>query len=248
MRTAGADDPHRSVTKDLAPPPVPVGRNHWHMDASAAGPDGLVGVGADLDVSTLVGAYRTGIFPWPHQGVALPWFSPDPRAVLTLPRFRVSRSLQRTLRRCGWTTTVDRATAEVIGACSDRSEGTWITAELQEAYLELAALGWVHSVEVWEEDVLVGGCYGVQIGGVLTAESMFHRRPDASKVALLDLLQRFAEAGGAFVDAQLMTDHLRSLGAVGIPREDFIEALAAEARNPCLLPRESRSASRLAAR
>jgi leucyl/phenylalanyl-tRNA--protein transferase len=217
------------------------------MEASAADPDGLVGVGADLDVSTLVGAYNSGIFPWPHQGVPLPWFSPDPRAVLTLSRFRVSRSLQRTLRRCGWTTTVDLATAEVIGACADRAEGTWITPELREAYLELAALGWVHSVEVWEAEALVGGCYGVQIGGILTAESMFHRRPDASKVALLDLLQRFTEAGGAFVDAQIMTEHLRSLGAVGIPREDFIEALAAEARNPCRLPREPRAVSRLAA-
>ena len=239
MATAGADD--------LAPVPVAVDRTRWHMDPRAADEDGLVGVGADLDVSTLVGAYAVGIFPWPHTAMPLLWFSPDPRAILIRQRFRVSRSLRRTILRCGWTTTVDRATDEVIRACADREEGTWITEELQDAYLELAALGWVHSVEVWADDALVGGVYGVQMGGIFTAESMFHRRTDASKVAVADLLDRLTEAGGAFVDAQLMTDHLRSLGATEIDREDFLEALAVERAGRCRISRQRRPVSRLAA-
>jgi leucyl/phenylalanyl-tRNA--protein transferase len=218
------------------------------MDPRVADEDGLVGVGADLDVSTLVGAYSVGIFPWPHKDMPLLWFSPDPRAVLTRGRFRASRSLRRTMRRCGWTTTVDRATSAVIAACADREEGTWITGELQEAYLELAALGWVHSVEVWEADVLVGGLYGVQMGGIFTAESMFHRRTDASKVAVADLLERLTVAGGAFVDAQLMTDHLASLGAVAVTRDDFLDALAVDRATPVRLGRDRLLVSRLAAR
>jgi leucyl/phenylalanyl-tRNA--protein transferase len=218
------------------------------MDANDADADGVVGVGADLDASSVVGAYRAGIFPWPHGDLPLLWFSPDPRAIITRERFHVSRSLRGTLRRSGWTTTVDRATSSVIRACAEREEGTWITTAIQEAYIELAALGWVHSVEVWEDQELIGGVYGVQIGGIFTGESMFHRRPDASKVALGDLCARFARAGGAFVDVQIMTDHLRSLGAVHISRDDFLGALAVEGRTPCRLTVDREPVSRLAAR
>jgi len=239
--TAEADDPVRT------PIPTPVARTRWNLDPTAADEDGLVGVGADLDVSTLVDAYSRGVFPWPHEGLPLLWFSPDPRAILTRSRFRMSRSLRRTLRTSGWTTTVDRATAEVMRACADRAEGTWITEELQQAYRELAALGWVHSLEVWDGQTLVGGVYGVQIGGIFTAESMFHRRTDASKVALADLIDRLTAAGGAFLDVQLMTDHLRSLGATEVPREDFLGALATEAHQSCLMHRERLPVSRLAA-
>jgi len=235
------------ATVERASSPVPVHPSRWHLDASLADADGVVGIGADLDVSTLVDAYRNGVFPWPHEGMPLLWFSPDPRAILTRRRFRVSRSLRRTMRTSGWTTTVDRATAAVIEACADRNEGTWITPEMRDAYLELAALGWVHSVEVWDGPELVGGIYGVQLGGILTGESMFHRRSDASKVALGDLLDRLVEAEGAFLDVQLMTEHLRSLGAVSIAREDFLQALEVEARNPCRLPSDRRPVSRLAA-
>jgi leucyl/phenylalanyl-tRNA--protein transferase len=240
--------PEARGRSDRAPAPVAVERTRWHLDPRTADEDGLVGVGADLDVSTLVGAYAVGVFPWPHQGMPLLWFSPDPRAILTHGRFRVSRSLRRTLRGCGWTTTVDRATREVIRACAEREEGTWITEAMQDAYLELAALGWVHSVEVWESEELVGGVYGVQMGGVFTAESMFHRRTDASKVAVADLLERLDEAGGTFVDAQLMTEHLGSLGAIGIGRDDFLEALSVERAGSARLRRDRLGVSRLAAR
>jgi leucyl/phenylalanyl-tRNA--protein transferase len=232
----------------LVPPAHPVGPCRWELDAERADDDGIVGVGADLDVETLVAAYRRGIFPWPHVDQPLLWFSPDPRAVVAPGRFHVSRSLRRTLLRSGWTTTVGRAPREVIEACAERAEGTWITAEMRDAYVELEALGWVRSVEVWDGAELIGGVYGVQIGGVLTGESMFHRRTDASKVALLDLVTRFGAAGGVLVDVQLPTDHLRSLGAVEVSRGEFVRLLAHEAGRDCRMRRDELPVSRLAAR
>lgn len=227
--------------------PRPVTPCRWDLDPDLADADGVVGVGADLDVDTLVGAYRRGVFPWPHAGVPLLWFSPDPRAVLPVDRFHVSRSLRRTLRHSALETTVDADVAGVIAACAERDEGTWITAEMQDAYLELAALGWVHSVEVWDDERLVGGVYGVQIGGVLTGESMFHRRDDASKIALLDLCARFSEAGGRIIDVQLPTPHLERLGAAPVPRESFLRVLEHEARRTCLMRADRLPVSRLAA-
>ncbi len=228
-------------------PARPVAPCRWDLDPAQADADGVVGVGADLDVATLVAAYHRGVFPWPHSGVPLPWFSPDPRAVLAPARFHVSRSLGRTLRSSGLETTVDEDVASVIAACAQRDEGSWITTEMQDAYLELAALGWVHSVEVRDGDDLVGGIYGVQVGGVFTGESMFHRRDDASKIALLDLCARFAEAGGVLVDVQLPTDHLRSLGAVPIAREAFLRVLRHESQRACLMRADRLPVSRLAA-
>lgn len=187
-----------------------------------------MGVGADLDPSTLVHAYRHGIFPWPHPGMPLPWFSPDPRGVLSPATIHVSRSLRRTLRRCGWTTTVDQAFSEVVAACA-RPRGddgdTWITRGMAEAYAALHDLGWAHSIEVWDGSELVGGLYGVQIGGAFTGESMFHVRDDASKVALVELVRRLTAAGGTFVDVQLTTRHLASMGARDVPRERFLRML-----------------------
>jgi|GEM_PF-5596637 len=185
----------RSATgeRDLARPPQPVPPSAWMLpDAEHADEDGVVGVGADLDPSTLVDAYRRGIFPWPHPGVPLPWFSPDPRGVIALDGLHVPRRLRSRLRTCGWTTTVDVAFDEVIAACADRPEqvGTWITTELRRAYVRLHRLGWAHSIEVWSAGELVGGLYGVQVGGVFTGESMFHRVDDASKVALIDTVDR----------------------------------------------------------
>jgi leucyl/phenylalanyl-tRNA--protein transferase len=227
--------------------PTPVPPCRWELDPERADEDGVVGVGADLDVATLVAAYRRGIFPWPHSGMPLLWFSPDPRAVIVTERFHVSRSLSRLLRSSTWTTTVDHDPAGVIAACADRSEGTWITPEMRDAYLELAALGWVRSVEVWDGEELVGGVYGVQIGGVLTGESMFHRRSGASKVALLDLCRRFGDAGGLLVDVQLPTEHLRSLGASDIARTDFLRLLDREGAREVLMRCDRLPASRLAA-
>jgi leucyl/phenylalanyl-tRNA---protein transferase len=214
----------------LAPRPRPVPPSAWMFPEPArTDEDGVVGVGADLSPATLVDAYRHGIFPWPHPDVPLPWFSPDPRGVIELDRLHVSRSLHRTLRASGWTTTVDAAFERVVTSCAlDRGEaGTWITPTMVRAYQRLQVLGWAHSLEVWSGDELVGGVYGVQVGGVFTGESMFHRVADASKVALVDLVARLAAAGGRLLDVQITTDHLRSLGARDLPRAEFLDVLAA---------------------
>ena len=223
-RRAERPDPGRTA------PPRPVPPSAWLLpDPEVADGDGVVGVGADLAPGTLVDAYRRGIFPWPHSGLPLPWFSPDPRGVIHLDGFHVSRSLRRTLRRSGWETTVDRSFAAVLGGCSERPTdvGTWITSPMARAYQRLHELGWAHSLEVWDGQRLVGGVYGVQCGGVFTGESMFHREPDASKVALADLCDRLREAGGRLLDVQLTTQHLRTLGAVDIERASFVRILAA---------------------
>lgn len=210
-------------------PPSDVGRSRWEIPAPVrADPDGVVGVGADLQPATLVAAYREGVFPWPHEGMPLPWFSPDPRAVFPAEAPHVSRSLRRTLRRSDWTTTIDHAFDAVVAACSERrDDGTWITREMASAYHGLHEHGWAHSIEVWDGEDLVGGLYGVQLGGLFTGESMFHRVSDASKVALVDLCARIGEAGGRWLDAQLPTAHLRSMGAEVWPRELFLERLHA---------------------
>jgi len=190
-------------------------------------PTGLVGVGADLAPETLVDAYRRGIFPWPHEGGAVPWFSPDPRAVIFADRLHVSRSLVRHLRRSAWETTVDEDFSAVVEGCRFRpdADGTWITDEMAAAYGRLHDLGWAHSLEVWEGSVLVGGIYGVRVGGCFTGESMFHRSTDASKVALADLTRRWEAAGGDFVDVQMATEHLSSMGAVEVARHRFLAVL-----------------------
>lgn len=213
----------------LAAPPQPVPPSSWLLPSpEEADPDGVVGVGADLAPSTLVDAYRRGIFPWPHPGVPLPWFSPDPRGVLELDGLHVSRSLRRTFRRCGWTTTVDAAFDDVVAGCAERPSevGTWISDPMARAYRRLHDLGWAHSLEVWDGATLVGGVYGVQVGGVFTGESMFHRTTDASKVALADLVARFRAAGGRLLDVQVTTSHLRRLGARDVSREAFLGLLA----------------------
>lgn len=197
-------------------------------DPVLADPVGVVAVGGDLEVATLVDAYRQGIFPWPHSGVALPWFSPDPRAVLWPDRVSVSRSLRQRLRRSGWVTTVDAAFDVVVAECADRPwrEGTWISRSMRHAYGRLHRLGWAHSVEVWDGEDLVGGLYGVRIGGCFTGESMFHRSTDGSKAALVDLCRRWADAGGVMIDVQLPTEHLATMGAVEVERPAFLGQLA----------------------
>lgn len=233
----------------LARRPRPVPPSVWMLpDAEEADSDGVVGIGADLAPPTLVDAYRRGIFPWPHPGVPLPWFSPDPRGVIHLGEIHVSRSMRRRLRTCGWTTTIDVAFANVVARCADRPSdvGTWITAEMARAYVRLHELGWAHSVEVWDGDRLVGGMYGVQIGGTFTGESMFHDTDDASKAALLDLATRFHQAGGRLLDVQLTTPHLRSLGAVDLPRREFLRVLDAQAERPVRMIADQMPVARLA--
>ncbi len=234
----------------LARPPQPVPPSVWMLpDGDQADEDGVVGVGADLAPGTLVDAYRRGIFPWPHVGVPLPWFSPDPRAVIALERVHVSRSLRARLRRCGWVTTVDQAFGGVVAACAQRPPdvGTWITDDLARAYRQLHHLGWAHSFEVWENGELVGGMYGVQIGAVFTGESMFHRRSDASKVALVDAVDRLRESGAWLLDVQLSTPHLETMGAIEVPRSWFLNQLRQASGHAPRLAIGARPVARLAA-
>jgi len=210
-------------------------------------PTGLVGFGADLAPETLVDAYRRGIFPWPHEGVAVPWFSPDPRAVLFPDRLHTSRSLARHLRRSGWETTIDGDFSSVVAGCRVRpgEEGTWITDDMAGAYRRLHDLGWAHSLEVWEGTLLVGGIYGVRVGGCFTGESMFHRSTDGSKVALADLTYRWQEAGGDFVDVQMTTEHLSRMGSVEVARHRFLAMLAEVRDRPVAMRVDRLPVSRL---
>jgi leucyl/phenylalanyl-tRNA---protein transferase len=196
--------------------------------------DGLVGVGADLEPGTILAAYRRGLFPMPigRRGT-LGWWSPDPRAIVPLEGLVVSRSLRRSARR--FEVRVDTAFDEVIGACADpaRPHG-WITPEVLRAYTRLHGLGWVHSVEAWRLDdgELGGGLYGVAIGGLFAAESMFYRVGDAGKVALVALVERLRDAGARILDVQWTTPHLVSLGAVDVARDRYLEMLAEAVAQP----------------
>jgi leucyl/phenylalanyl-tRNA---protein transferase len=200
--------------------------------AGSADEQGLVALGADLEPGTLLAAYRSGIFPMPLAGVRrLPWFSPDPRAIVPLEEFRMSRSLRRSARR--FTVTVDTDFAGVIAGCADpRRPGGWITPPIRAAYERLHALGWAHSLEVRDADgALAGGLYGVEIGGLFAAESKFHVRTDASKVALAALVERLRAAGGERVlDVQWTTPHLEALGARDIARPEYLRRLATALR------------------
>ncbi|MEO6434007.1 MAG: leucyl/phenylalanyl-tRNA--protein transferase [Sphingomicrobium sp.] len=181
-----------------------------------------------LDPRLLLQGYASGIFPMADSRDAqdLFWVEPRTRAILPLDRFHCSRSLYRTIRSGSFTVTLDHAFAAVIVACADRPE-TWINGPIERAMLALHASGFAHSVEVWAGDELVGGLYGVKLGGAFFGESMFSRRPDASKVALAWLVARLRVGNFSLLDCQFMTDHLASLGAVEISREDYIVALAA---------------------
>jgi leucyl/phenylalanyl-tRNA--protein transferase len=187
----------------------------------------VVGVGADLEPGTLLAAYRQGVFPMPVPGRRqVAWWSPDPRGILPLHALVVSRSLRRSLAR--YSIRIDTAFDEVVRACAapDR-DGGWITPDIDAAYNHLHALGWAHSVEAWDEeqDLLVGGLYGVKIGGLFAGESMFHRTRDASKVALVGLVDRLTASGAALLDIQWLTPHLASLGAIEISRHEYLERL-----------------------
>ncbi len=203
----------------------------WNGVAAASDPDRPVAVGGDLDPATLIGAYRRGIFPYPPGNAQeaadlLPWWSPDPRGVIPVESVHLSRSLRARLRSCGWTTTVDRSFAQVVGRCGEGRASAWITPALAAAYIRLHAAGFAHSIEVWDGEELVGGLYGVLVGGVFMGESMFHRRSDASKAALADAASRLHQSGAAILDIQFVTAHLRKMGAVELPRDCFLGVLA----------------------
>jgi len=191
-----------------------------------ADPSGLVGIGADLEPGTLLAAYRSGLFPMPlGLDGPLGWWSPDPRGVLPLDGLRVSRSLRRSCRR--FEIRIDTCFDEVVAACASADrDGRWITPAIRAAYLRLHELGWAHSVEAWTpEGELAGGLYGVRIDRFFAGESMFHRRTDASKVALVGLVAWLREEGVELLDVQWTTPHLASLGAVDVPRPAYLAAL-----------------------
>jgi leucyl/phenylalanyl-tRNA--protein transferase len=195
-----------------------------------AEPSGLLGVGGDLGPSRLVLAYSMGIFPWYSEELPILWFSPDPRAVLPVESLHVGRSLRKRLRQRPFRVTLDGCFDRVIRSASRvprrRQHGTWITPDMIRAYEGLHRLGLAHSVECWEGEELVGGLYGVSLGGVFFGESMFSLRPDGSKVALSCLVRQLDRWGFHLVDCQLPTPHLASLGAQEWPRRKFLERLA----------------------
>lgn len=201
-----------------------------------ATPEGLLAVGGDLNEERLVLAYRTGIFPWYSEGEPILWWSPDPRLVLYPDQFHLPRSLSRTIRREGYEISMDRAFAEVITECGrlrhERGEGTWIVPEMVEAYGRLHRSGLAHSVEVWAAGDLVGGLYGVSLGAGFFGESMFSRRPDASKAALAALVCHIRGIGLHWIDCQVTTGHLLRMGAREIPREQYLAELQHAMRAP----------------
>ena len=187
---------------------------------------GLVGVGGDLSPGTLVRAYSEGVFPWYNEGDPILWWSPDPRAVIELDGLHVSRRLARTIRSGKFRVTVNRCFTRVMRACGDtRPEGTWVTGDMLAAYTELHRRGFAHSLEVWQDEELAGGIYGVAVGGLFAGESMFHYKTDASKVALVSLVERLRERGYVLFDVQMTTDHTERMGAVEIARDEYLERL-----------------------
>jgi leucyl/phenylalanyl-tRNA--protein transferase len=185
---------------------------------------GLVAVGGDLRPTTLLHAYRNGIFPWFNEGDPILWWSPDPRAIFEFERFCLSRRLLRTIRAGKFRLTIDQAFGGVLRGCADR-EQTWINADMIDAYTRLHRLGYAHSIEAWLGEELAGGVYGIAIGGLFAGESMFHRVRDASKVALTYLVEYLQVRGFVLFDTQVITEITARLGAIEIPRVDYLARL-----------------------
>ncbi len=202
----------------------------------AAEPGGLLAVGGDLTPERLLLAYSLGIFPWYGEDLPILWHSPDPRMVLRPAQLRVSRNLRRRLRRPPYELRLDSAFERVIRACADvprpGQDGTWITEEMIGAYRRLHELGFAHSAEAWQDGSLVGGLYGVSLGGCFFGESMFALRPDASKVAFVALVRQLASWGFDLIDCQVHTEHLARFGAEEWPRARFLELLLRSRQRP----------------
>jgi leucyl/phenylalanyl-tRNA---protein transferase len=191
-------------------------------------PEGLLAVGGCLSPTRILNAYRHGIFPWFNPDDPILWWSPNPRLVLFPHELYVSRRLAKTIRSGKFTFTIDKAFSDVISACAAPrvyADGTWISQEMQEAYIRLHELGFAHSAEVWLEGELVGGLYGVAMGQIFFGESMFHSKTDASKVAFVQLVQKLTAWNYQLIDCQMYTTHLASFGATEIPRSQFVGIL-----------------------
>jgi leucyl/phenylalanyl-tRNA--protein transferase len=190
---------------------------------SLADPDGLLAVGGNLEPETLLSAYQQGIFPWFDEDTPILWWSPDPRAILEFDNLYISKRLARTIRTNKFQVTFNQDFDAVVKGCTYRpEEGTWITPEVANAYGEFHRRGHAHSVEVWQQGVLVGGLYGVAIGGLFAGESMFSTVSDASKIALVALVSRLKEKGYQLFDLQIINEHTSSMGATEIPRDDYL--------------------------
>ena len=191
--------------------------------------DGLLAVGGDLSVIRLITAYQNGIFPWFENDNDILWWSPNTRLILQLDDLKVSKSLRRVINSQKFTVKFNTCFSRVVELCSSVSrkgeQGTWITEGMKSAFIDLYRLGIAHSVEVFEEGLLVGGLYGLKIGKVFCGESMFHTKSNASKVALFHLVESLKSEGFAFIDAQMPTDHLKSMGAVDVPKIKFLKML-----------------------
>jgi len=215
---------YRLVDEPIFPPP------------DYADPSGLLAVGGDLSNERLLEAYRLGIFPWYSEDQPILWWSPDPRLILDLEDFKVSRSLRKTLKKEVFQVTFDHAFEEVIRACAsvprEAQNGTWITDEMREAYVNLHGLGYAHSVESWFGGKLAGGLYGVSLGKCFFGESMFHLKTDASKVALATLVEKLKSWEFHFIDSQMTTEHMLRLGAKELPRRIFLKRLQLALRYP----------------
>jgi len=200
---------------------------------SNATSDGLLAMGGELNLNTLVSAYSQGIFPWFNDEQPVLWWSPDPRMVLFPDEIKVSRSLAKKIKKNHFTVSCDQCFSEVINACALRGEknplvptpGTWITKDMETAYNEMHAQGYAHSIEVWQDKELVGGLYGVTLGKVFFGESMFSRVSDASKIALTKLCEVLQDLGFTIIDCQVSSAHLLTLGAREIPRKEFMHHL-----------------------
>jgi len=203
-------------------------------DPRLANAEGLVAIGGDMSGPRLLLAYRTGIFPWTEDPIT--WWSPDPRAIIDLDRFHVPRSLAREIRKAAFRITIDQAFRQVMEGCAASSRGrrsTWITSEFLKAYTRLHESGQAHSLECWQEERLIGGIYGIAIGGFFAGESMFHRISNASKVALFHLVEFLCRQKFVLFDIQMLTPITLQLGGIAISREEYLKRLAIAVEQPC---------------
>lgn len=212
------------LDKQLIFPPV---------DIAHTEPNGLLAFGGDLSAQRLLLAYSSGIFPWFSHDEPIMWWSPDPRGILPLDNFNCSKSLKKFARNCHYQITINNAFDQVIDICAAiprNDSGTWITDDMIQAYKNLHQLGHAHSVEVWDKEVLVGGLYGILVGKVFCGESMFHKATNASKLAMMSLVELLKSQGAEFIDCQMQNPHLASLGCIEIPRTRFLSMLTEQSK------------------